>query len=47
MTTPSPSLDDALDVLAIQKLLARYCVYLDRRDFDTWSTISRRVPANQ
>jgi 3-phenylpropionate/cinnamic acid dioxygenase small subunit len=29
----------ALDVLAIQQLLARYCVYLDQRDFDTWSTI--------
>jgi hypothetical protein len=29
----------ALDVLAIQELLARYCVYLDQRDFDTWSTI--------
>ena len=39
MTTPSPSLGDALDVLAIQTLLARYCVYLDQRDFDTWSTI--------
>src|SRR5262249_50811048 len=25
----------ALDVLAIQELLARYCVYLDRREFDT------------
>ena len=29
----------ALDVLAIQQLLARYCVYLDQREFDTWSTI--------
>jgi SnoaL-like domain len=29
----------ALDVLAIQQLLARYCVYLDQRDFDTWSHI--------
>ena len=39
MTSPSDQLGDALDVLAIQKLLARYCVYLDQRDFDTWSTI--------
>jgi hypothetical protein len=39
VTSSSQDLGDALAVLAIQKLLARYCVYLDQRDFDTWSTI--------
>ena len=29
----------ALDVLAIQQLLARYCVHLDQRNFETWSHI--------